>query len=626
VATFGTMAATARRLEKMERRIFEDCEDDLAEDDDVRRVLGLPPSSQRRRLESEVSAYTSATPSSSLNFPTHDPASLPSEPLVHAQMTLPMPTSAAHPNLEPSQGLSKAELVAMQRYGQWLDEDVTIPQRGDNVLDGSLQWAGPVNQSQVASTDASAYTQTIPLPQTATEQGLQNLQGLGGHEGPAPHQPGNLQLSSTNEGLARQRSSSEQSATQQQRKNVPQAITGFPSHRAELPAGISLENICRLYPNHLFGPHLRLFIRENWSAQMMWDAMDDRAKSTGAVKRPWNKLEHRIRKVKKLMAAEQKEARQRTMLARLTQQSPDASVQAGISLNTAGTIHQRDSSGNMELEASRAQLPSLNQTAMFRTGSLQHGNIAENDTSVSVEERMAGLHEFFKVELREQGNLISIQLSHDDPRWRYQSIPEMGRSIDEEWIRRAKRLERIFASDHDIDIDSLRIEFEPNSTEGMLRRLKAMLLAYSAADTTSSESALSADEKNVQAVRAQLGVLQDWTIQWREQLDEHLGRTSGTSSGHVLSSYQQQQITQEPRLTAHANLPQSSYQGYMPVMTREGEVSGSQANQRNLHVRNAPAANAGYQIPAPAPPEEFSYEQFLKEGGGLDMSWLNDEM
>ena len=595
------MAAAGRQLEEMEENISGDF-DSLAEDDGVRRVLGLPPSSKRRRFKPRPSGYTAApkntpgTPSSELNPPTNDSASLRPEEIPQIAVTPSTPMPASNPGPAESQGLSLAAFGAIQRYGEWLEEDPAGPGNGEEVFSWSSPLAGLLSQNNTVPGDTQAYAPSSRLLQSPDARHVPDSLVVGGQESSTADQQGNTQVPSATE------ASPEWPSDGRPRRYRNQEIDGFPSSTEELPANISLEDICRLYPNHLIGHHLRPFIREGWTAQMMWDAQNDSAKGTGAIKRPWNKYEHRILKEKKLMDEEGETARQ-NQRANSSQHSPGANVQGLVSVM-----------GNNQRETLGAQPANPYQSATFGTGSPQHAN---DGASVPVEERRAKLRTLLSQELENQGRLIAMRFLNDDPRWNLESRQVRGQRIDEEWIRRAKRLEMTFALNHDIDIEG--ITSDRNSVKGLLARLKAMVAALStgtassAAGTTSSGNLLSKDEKDLQEMKTQLGVLRGWTTEWREQLGGRLRSTPAATGGKVLSSTQQQQSSHDALQNPNAGQHQSSQQTYASATIIACGVSGAPAGQPDLQTAGSLAANDDHQPSALPPADDFSYERLLEE-------------
>jgi hypothetical protein len=86
---------------------------------------------------------------------------------------------------------------------------------------------------------------------------------------------------------------------------MPRHIKDFPPGSEALPAGLSLSQICRRYPNHLYDDYLRSFIKGGWDAKDIWANMEESAKVSASTRRPWNAIEHRLNRVKRKMKEEE---------------------------------------------------------------------------------------------------------------------------------------------------------------------------------------------------------------------------------------------------------------------------------------------------------------------------------
>ncbi|EXJ81820.1 hypothetical protein A1O1_07885 [Capronia coronata CBS 617.96] len=65
----------------------------------------------------------------------------------------------------------------------------------------------------------------------------------------------------------------------------------YPASDEILPARLSLEEICRLYPNHVWGSMLRIFMAESWTAEGIWQALPAGYRHAEANTRPWNYIQ-----------------------------------------------------------------------------------------------------------------------------------------------------------------------------------------------------------------------------------------------------------------------------------------------------------------------------------------------
>ncbi|KIW14213.1 hypothetical protein PV08_06994 [Exophiala spinifera] len=83
------------------------------------------------------------------------------------------------------------------------------------------------------------------------------------------------------------------------------AWRGYPPATRVIPARLTLEEICRWYPNHVWGTGLRLFASEGWKAKRIFENLPANARNHGAGSRPWNYLQARVLREKKALYEEQ---------------------------------------------------------------------------------------------------------------------------------------------------------------------------------------------------------------------------------------------------------------------------------------------------------------------------------
>lgn len=83
------------------------------------------------------------------------------------------------------------------------------------------------------------------------------------------------------------------------------AWSKYPSSTMPIPPGLTLAEICRGYPNHVWGTGLRLFESEGWKAKQIFDHLPVDARNQGAPSRPWNYLQARLLREKKNLYQEQ---------------------------------------------------------------------------------------------------------------------------------------------------------------------------------------------------------------------------------------------------------------------------------------------------------------------------------
>lgn len=70
----------------------------------------------------------------------------------------------------------------------------------------------------------------------------------------------------------------------------------YPRRHVILPVGLSLDEMCSIYPNHVHGDGLRLFItEEGWnSGERIWRCLPQDFRLKGAATRPWNYLQQNL--------------------------------------------------------------------------------------------------------------------------------------------------------------------------------------------------------------------------------------------------------------------------------------------------------------------------------------------
>lgn len=73
-----------------------------------------------------------------------------------------------------------------------------------------------------------------------------------------------------------------------------QAKSKYHAANDEIPARLSLREICQNYPNHVWGTGLRLFMHENFTAEQIWNYLPDDVRMKGCKGRPHNYLQQAI--------------------------------------------------------------------------------------------------------------------------------------------------------------------------------------------------------------------------------------------------------------------------------------------------------------------------------------------
>jgi hypothetical protein len=649
-----TMEETGRRMSMMSKRIFGDL-DDLTEEAELRAAFGMSPTPKRTRREfSPSGSHETSANVPGISVPRDSVSS--NAPVASALFEQNFQSAATSskqtpesPSLQPaSLSIPNAAPNSFQRHSERSDEDTPDQQIGENVgshLESS-SLTRPLTQSRIASITVPAYTQDAQQVESSSNPRMYSPQVAGRKNEPGAHQQDEVNLSLASGNTSQQANMQPRRSTRRGMKHGPQELTAFRPFKEKLPPGLTLEVICHDYPNHLNGQHLRRFIDEGWTARKIWAAMQDSAKGSASSTRPWNKLEHRLLKEKKRMAQEQEKGQPAENVA------PSTTLYSNSALS-ALTLHT--------------------------------GMEAETYAPDSVKARIGTYQNLFRAELEKQRSILSLLLSTDDCGWHAKSQQEKGRRIDEEWIRRAKRLERAFAIDQDVDADDL--EIEQASVSGMLRRFNILLKR--------SLSATSSTEDRPAAFQGQLEALQEWTVQWREQLrgrtqltgdrakgqasnfwfpitgqstefrspepqaapsivrsqTQNLFSTPNEINSRTRSHYAQHQAT-APRGYAVAqtdlsavpwnqyqlrryaadrlrhsdpNLRRPQYVAQESVSIRAGNVPASQDSRRNFSGQN-PTAAMGSHPGASEPEREFSFQQFLESEDAPLTQWYGEEL
>lgn len=534
----NTKEETARRPADWSKGPFDDS-DEQAKDPDLHKLFGLSPPPKRIRHEPQfsasrqISANRPYVPTSSCTVPSH--AFLPSrldqtgQTASNSSRSSPAAIEGTSPNL------SAAELSRAEGLTKWLEDGQTASQSGEIVgsFFGSSSSALPSGQRRLASPSQATFTQSDQLAEYS--------QVFGSGTGPTSQLQADSQLPTTNVQVPQQAPQQPQPSKRrrQQQTHGTNEITSFPANWEKLPADLTLEQICWDYPNHINGPRLRRFVEAGWTANKIWDAMQDSAKVTSAKKRPWNKLEHRLLKAKKRMAEqesaeEEEEGSEEEDDADFSEGNMQGSSSSQLPQNIAGSGFPSPFPYDVRSTATTVRLMNPAPVAPFHAGSIHDGRIDEPYTSAPVQDHIGMVQSSFRAELGKQKRILSAMISYDDSGWPSRSQQERNRRCEVEWVRRVRRLERSFAADHDIDVDAL--ELEQTSYGQMMKRLYRILKmskvnsASSAANATSGGPTTSDDETRLLIFREKLEILRDWTAQWRQQLQEHAQRAPGVAN------------------------------------------------------------------------------------------------
>ena len=309
----------------------------------------------------------------------------------------------------------------------------------------------------------------------------------------------------------------------------------FPSGEKALPVNVTLQEICKDYPNHLSqGPVLRRFINAGWTGRMIWYHLQDSARVSRSAKRGWNKFEQRLKREKRQMD----EAEEQEEVDPIEQGGQDSSSPQ-VSREAAGSALVHSNHSNIQFETGARPVNS-NLTASFNFGPFQHGGSDEDQASLSVQNRLETVQGQIRAEVKSHGSIFLTLMSYEDPQWPSLSRRERVGRAEGEWLRRAKRLEKTFMLDNDIDDEDL--EIPRTSTLEMMRRLYLLVkrasqpMPSSAATTEPEQTALSDDESRLVTYQQQLEILQGWTAQWQEEIQARAQGATGAAAAQMSRS------------------------------------------------------------------------------------------
>ncbi|KAF7509455.1 hypothetical protein GJ744_008018 [Endocarpon pusillum] len=298
----------------------------------------------------------------------------------------------------------------------------------------------------------------------------------------------------------------------------------FPSSEQAMPPNLTLEEICRDYPNHLsHGPILRRFINSGWTGRMIWDHLQESARVSKSATRGWNKFEQRLRREQRQMDEE----------------GGQDSSSPQVSRHGAGSALVHTSPSNIRRETGARPVNST-PTAFFNPGPFQNGGSSEYQASLSVESRLATVQGQIRAEVRLHGSIFLTLMSYQDPQWPSLSTQERSRRAEAEWLRRAMRLERAFIMDNDIDDGDL--EIPRTSSFNMMWRLYRLVqrasqpMSTAAATTEPEQTALFNDESRLVTYQQQLQILQGWTAQWQEEIQARAPGGTGAADAQMSRS------------------------------------------------------------------------------------------
>ncbi len=210
-----------------------------------------------------------------------------------------------------------------------------------------------------------------------------------------------------------------------------------------------------------------------------------------------------------------------------------------LSRDAAGSAYAGSNRSNVELET-RAQPMISSSAASFNSGSIRHGGNDDERASLPTLNCLETVRRQIKAEVKLHGSIFLTLMSCEDPQWRSLSNQERARRAEGEWLRRTKRLEQVFMSNHGIDDEGL--EVPQTSTVEMMRRLHLLVKRASqpmssvAGTTEVEQAALFNEESRLVTYQQQFEILQGWTAQWQEEIQRRAQGATGVANVQASSS------------------------------------------------------------------------------------------
>jgi len=106
-----------------------------------------------------------------------------------------------------------------------------------------------------------------------------------------------------------------------------EANNAYPASTDALPLGLTLDEVCQRYPNHVWGTMLRVFESEGWEAEKIWSALPEDCRHDTSKVRPWNYLQQAMGRETDKMVHE--ETGQRRVPLRRKKESEDEGDEEG---------------------------------------------------------------------------------------------------------------------------------------------------------------------------------------------------------------------------------------------------------------------------------------------------------
>lgn len=109
------------------------------------------------------------------------------------------------------------------------------------------------------------------------------------------------------------------------REPAGQSPSNYPDETNVIPAGLPLSHVCRVFPRHVWGEMLRIFISERWHARRIWELLPPDVRNN-ANHRPWNYLQAAMGREVDTMALEETGIRRIPVKREKSEDANDANV------------------------------------------------------------------------------------------------------------------------------------------------------------------------------------------------------------------------------------------------------------------------------------------------------------
>jgi hypothetical protein len=380
-------------------------------------------------------------------------------------------------------------------------------------------------------------------------------------------------------------------------------VAGFPPAADPLPDGLTLEQICWSYPNHLCGYHLRPFLVRGWTSRKIWNSMQGAARQSASRRQPWNKMTARMTRERKRMEAET-----RGTLEAATTISESRSVTADDDTSFTG-IHESQPilaafshTLNAKFSETRQFLP-IDEAPALPQNPASFGGPGP----ALVCDDIDSLNRILHLELLKQATIISETLRRQDPDWAVMNKEDQQSRVRDSWLACAREHEERFAGDNSINVEILTSGRE--TQDGMLKRLREMLNRSLVArnrprnDMSTDELQTLQETQELQALANELLVVQDWTEQLNQRLEAAGQKNPSTPDPQLFPVADDGEA---PRLRRRGNgspSPDPDSPDLAQFARSDDLQQPSTAGQQNLRVEMSDAGQDG-KITSSTPPSK----------------------